>query len=86
MRLERSVSPDNKGKFAIINLHKNTIEWGPPGSREEFFVIKLKDKYAAEALEAYAKAAEQDDPEYAADVRGLVLRAGPNNPHCKRPD
>lgn len=86
MRLERNISRDSKGKFAVINLRKNTVEWGEPNTREEFFVIKLKDKYARVALEAYAAAAKFDDPEYAKDVAELAARSGDKNPFCKRPD
>jgi len=45
---------------------------GTPG---DFFVIRLKDKYASAALGAYARAADQDDPEYAAEVRALAAAA-----------
>lgn len=62
------------------------LEWGQPGAQDEFFLIKLKDKYAAAALETYAAAARCDDPEYADAVLALAERAGPNNPFCKNPD
>jgi hypothetical protein len=38
----------------------------------EFFVIKLKDKYAGPALRAYAEAARADDEEYAAEIDALA--------------
>lgn len=41
----------------------------------EFFVIKLKDKYAGPALHAYAEAAKDDDPEYAAEIDALAQAA-----------
>ena len=40
-----------------------------------FFVIRLKDKYAAPALLAYAEAAAKDDPEYAAEIMELARLA-----------
>ena len=43
MRLVRNTSPDLKGKYALLNLGKNTIEYGLPNTKEEFFVIKLKE-------------------------------------------
>jgi hypothetical protein len=27
MKLDRNINPDGKGKYALINLRKNTIEW-----------------------------------------------------------
>lgn len=53
MKLDRNINPDGKGKYALINLRKNTVEWGEP---DQFFVIKYKDEFAAAALEAYAEA------------------------------
>jgi hypothetical protein len=62
------------------------LDWGIAGTEAEFMVIRLKDKYASEALEAYAAAAIADDPEYAGEVRDMADRAGPNSPWCKTPD
>lgn len=58
MKLDRNINPDGKGKYALLNLRKNTIEWGnEPGN--QFFVIKLKDRFAAPALKAYADAVRE---------------------------
>ena len=62
------------------------LDWGRVGTESEFFLIKLKDKYAHEALEAYAAAAASDDPEYAAEIAEMAMRSGPASPFCKRPD
>lgn len=62
------------------------LDWGEQGTESEFFLLRLKDEYADEALRAYAKVALMDDPEYANEVMSLARRAGPNNPFCKRPD
>jgi hypothetical protein len=62
------------------------LDWGKVGTEDEFFVIRLKDKYAAEALEAYAAAAIDDDPEYAGQVRDMADRAGLASQWCKKPD
>lgn len=86
MKLDRNINATGIGKYALINLRKNTVEWGSVGSDDEFFVFKLKDVYAPAALEAYAAAAEPFDPEWAAEVRELASRAGINHPHCKTPD
>ena len=61
------------------------VEWDNT-PETEFFVIKLKDKYAEAALRAYASDAAQDDLEYAVDVIQLALRAGHHHPLCKKPD
>lgn len=53
----------------------------------EAFVIRLKDKYAACALRAYAIAADFDgELDYATDVMMLAQRSGPNHPLCRKPD
>lgn len=73
--------------MALETLEKaGVIDWGTYGSREEFFVIRLKDKNAAEALEAYANEAGKTDPQFADEVRELADRAGPKSPFCKSPD
>ena len=69
-----------------IKASPQSIEFGFVGAADEFWLIKLKDKYAAAALAAYANAAEAEDPEYAAQVRDMVKRAGPSSPFCKSPD
>lgn len=51
----------------------------------DFFVIRLKDKYACAALTAYAMAANEDDPEYAIEIKKLADLAF-RSPHKKRPD
>lgn len=90
------------GKYAVVRLrdvqsaeHQQAIDtlasggfvsFENVGDKDEFFVIRLRDRYAQAALAAYAAAAEFDDPEYAAEVRDLMRRAGPNSPHSRRPD
>lgn len=99
MRLDRNIK--GSGKYALVRVRKLTphgrdildqmvtakvADMGTAGDEDEFFAIKLKDKYAQAALLAYAKAAAADDPEYAADVRELAARAGPASRWCKKPD
>ena len=63
------------------------LDWGVTKSESEFFVIRLKDRYAGLALFAYAKAALDDgNKEWGEEVRALAVRAGPVHPNCKRPD
>lgn len=51
----------------------------------EFFVIRLKDKYAAPALAAYAMAAYRDDLEYSMEVMALAVKAA-EHPNQRKPD
>lgn len=62
------------------------LEWGCTGAPDEFFLIKLKDRYAAPALLAYAEGIDGDDSEFATEVRDMAMRSGTHNPHCKAPD
>jgi hypothetical protein len=91
VRLDRN---EGRGKYAILNLRNldpedpvfssDAIDYGDR-PETEFFVIKLKDKYASAALQAYAVAARADDPEYADDVMKLAYKAD-LHPDKKKPD
>lgn len=71
---------------AIETLEKaGILDWGNT-PETEFFVIRLKDKYAPNALTRYALDSHQDDPQYCREIMKLAKRAGENSPHCKRPD
>lgn len=73
---------------AAIKLleREGILDWGD-APETEFFVIRLKDKYARGPLCEYATAAEMDGEwEYGKEVRELASRAGPAHPNCKRPD
>jgi hypothetical protein len=55
MRLKRNISPN--GKYSLIEHERNDhVEHGLPNTENEFFVIKLKDKYARSALIGYLEA------------------------------
>lgn len=84
--MDRNKNPNGKGKYALLNLRKNMIEWGCVGDEDEFFVVKLKDKHAKAALEAYANSIREDDEEFADEVMELAMRAGADSPYCKAPD
>ena len=74
-------------KAAMATLERaGLIEYGEPGTENEFFVLKLKDKYAGAALYTYASAVAALDNEFSRDVRELSRRAGSNSPWCKEPD
>lgn len=85
----RKIKGDSRTGQAVAEaIFKNpeSVEFGIVGAPDEFWPIKLKDKYAAAALPAYADAARADDPEYANQVEEMVKRSGPNSPYCKAPD
>lgn len=71
---------------AAILANPEAVEFGRIGGPDEFWVIKLKDRHAQEALTAYAVSASADDLEYAVAVEQLASRAGPDSPFCKKPD
>lgn len=79
---------DQQAVEDAINLltRAKVIEWGYSGTAEEFFVIKLKDRCAGDALAAYAATAALFDPEYSNEIVTLAERAGLNSPFCKDPD
>jgi hypothetical protein len=64
---------------------RGLLDYGPPGSDSEFFVVRLKDRSAAPALLRYAVDADTYDKEYADDVRELARRATAH-PGKKTPD
>ena len=90
MRLKRNTTEDGKCKYALIEREKgDRVEYGIPKTEDEFFVIKLKDKYARAALIGYLEALTSQpeyDDEYARDIAELAQRSGPLNPWCKEPD
>lgn len=62
------------------------IDFGSRGSDSEYFLIRLKDKYAPAALNAYAEAAKDDDnEEWGFQVQGMAHRAE-KHPGKKTPD
>lgn len=64
---------------ALIPFHAIDFGTGTDPNCEDpgadFFVIRIKDKYAPAALIAYAAAASADDPEYAAEIHALSEKA-----------
>ena len=102
MKMDRNENLDGKGKYALVRLRgrqspvvkasltnldvNHRLDWGRPNEKDEFFVIKLRDRYARDALLAYAEAAQEDDPEWATEVAVLASRSGFLSAHCKRPD
>lgn len=133
MRLTRNITPDGRGKYAIVRLDKvrkiteidkrnnpeprgysetlasrvhyallmleeiGILEYGEPGTEEECFVVKLKDKFAPRALQGYRsalwsaigretdKAMKESLLDYFDDLQTLEDRAT-SHPSRKRPD
>lgn len=88
MRRYRALPPDKAqeahdllGRLDALGI----IDTGARGATDEFFVVKLKDRYAEPALTAYANAAAADDAEWATEVSALAARAA-NHPDKKYPD
>jgi len=90
MKLDRNVNPNGKGKYALIKLRHAIVESFDSNSARvlpasaidfgdtpdtDFFVLRLKDKFAAPALFAYAESAKEHDVEYAAEIMELGFRA-----------
>lgn len=77
---------DEADKALAFLVAAGVLKYGPAGDKDEFFVLKLRDRFAQAALFAYAFAVAIIDPEYGKDVRELAMRAGPSSPYCKLPD
>jgi hypothetical protein len=68
----------------MVMVPESAVDYGStPDS--DFFLIRLKDKFAAPALVAYADAARSDDPEYASQIDSLA-NAARNHPRRTMPD
>jgi hypothetical protein len=103
MKLDRNISKNHVGKYALVCLRKVPVGqpvYSPDGTQvtidlsavdfgekpdSEFFVIRLKDQYAAPALKAYAKACAHDDPEFSKEVLQLAHKAQ-HHPAKRKPD
>lgn len=101
MKLDRNINTNGMGKYALIKLRVaplpfkatddgvivpfNAVDTGGTPDTD-FFVIRLKDKYAAPALHAYATAvlcdaiAGQGDVEYGIEIRKMAFAAQHHNP------
>lgn len=93
----------NKGDEAfqlLQRLHElGHLDWGKVGDPDEFFVIKLRDKFSQPAIVAYADAVMRERGkgayeehrssgliEYALAVQKLSSRSGILSEFCKEPD
>ena len=60
MKLDRNTNKDGRGKYALINLRTNQVQWGNEGPGEQFFVMKYKDKFTGRALLAYSEEVKKE--------------------------
>lgn len=67
-----------------VQVEPRAIDFGN-SLETDFFVIRLKDKYAEPALKAYAEAAMKDDSEYAEEIKELA-RLAHIHPSKRKPD
>lgn len=69
--------PQNAQELAAAILaNPECVEFGEVGAPDEFFLIKLKDRYSEAALRAYADAAHPNDHEYAAAIAEMAHEPG----------
>ncbi len=85
IKLRRQEKPFSNEAFAAAELLRSQglVDFGDTQD-SDFFVIRLKDKYASKALNAYAAAALEDDPEYANEIFHLAQLAA-DHPNKQRP-
>lgn len=76
-------TPECQAAFETLK-EAGAIDFGDTDATD-FFLIRLKDKYASTALYAYSEAAREDDPEYADEILQLANYAE-IHPLKKRPD
>lgn len=60
------------GRPAEVEAH--AIDFGDT-DESDFFVIRLRDKYAANALHAYSASCRADDPEFSREILDLANKA-----------
>lgn len=82
------VSPKIAAALQVLE-DAGIVDWGIVGTESEFFVMRLKDKYAYGGMVGYIREVEAGpfiDREYAAALRDMALRSGPHSKFCKEPD
>lgn len=62
-----------------VAVKESAIDYGNT-PETEFFVIRLADKFAANALHAYAISCKVEDPEFSQEVLDLANRAAAYEP------
>ncbi len=70
----------------VLHIPLEYVEWGNVDDKDEFFLVKLKDRHSFPAIKAYADSIENGDPGFAEEVREMLKRSGMNSRWCKDPD
>lgn len=81
----RQTSPQIDQALKVLEK-EGLVNWGKKGSKNEFFVIMLKDIHSQAGLRAYAHHAMPYNLHYSNAMYRLAERSGPNHPECKLPD
>lgn len=95
----RGVSPGDESHQLLKRLEElGHLDWGIVGDADEFFLIRLRDKWSPGAIKGYADAVmadSQTDPDpqraknkavWAIQVQTMLNRSGSLNQFCKEPD
>lgn len=95
----RGIEKSSEAWLLLKRLEEiGVLDWGKTGDPDEFFVIKLRDRYADRTLSGYADAVMDDArhsldekrmkglAQYAVEVQKLTGRAGILSGFCKEPD
>ena len=95
----REIEKGTEAYALLQRLHElGHLDWGRVGDPDEFFVIKLRDKYSSAAIQGYSDAVMTDAAKqvsiakydglvkYALEVQRLGERAGALSEFCKEPD
>ena len=94
----RNIQKGDEAYSLLQRLHElGHLDWGKVGEPDEFFVIKLRDKYSQKAIIGYSDAVMEDSRnqdeqkanglvQYALAVQKLASRAGILSEFCKEPD
>ena len=95
----RDIQPDGEAFGLLRRLDElGHLDWGIVGQPDEFFVVKLRDRFAPGAIKGYADAVmeaarketdpvkEKDFAQWGIQVIGMNSRAGDLSPFCKTPD
>lgn len=95
----RGIEADSEAHRLLQRLYElGHLDWGCVGDRDEFFVVKLRDRFAAGAIGGYGsevmKASRREDDrdraralaQWAVEVASMLPRSGELSPYCQEPD
>lgn len=95
----RDIEMDSEAMSLLRRLEDlGHLDWGCVGHYDEFFVVKLRDRFSPGAIKGYADAVmdasqleadptkAKDLAQWAIQVQSMGERAGDLSPYCKEPD